>query len=96
MINNENIEQQQKQDAIDSMNGLTEIAEREAAAELMLEAKGFANSVVSITDDQADVVVAKAELSEAERAQIEDIVKRNTNVAGENIVITPMSVKAEE
>lgn len=96
VINNENIEQQQKQDAIDSMNGLTEIAEREAAAELMLEAKGFANSVVSITDDQADVVVAKAELSEAERAQIEDIVKRKTNVAGENIVITPMSVKAEE
>jgi len=78
------------------MNDLTEIAEREAAAELMLEAKGFTNSVVSITDDEADVVIAKAELSEAERAQIEDIVKRKTNVAGENIIITPMSVKSEE
>lgn len=96
VINNVNIEQAQKQNAVDSMNDLTEIAEREAAAELMLEAKGFNNSVVSITDDEADVVIAKAELSEAERAQIEDIVKRKTNVAGENIVITPMSVNAEE
>lgn len=96
VINNANIEQEQKQNAVNGMNDLTEIAEREAAAELMLEAKGFTNSVVSITDDEADVVIAKAELSEAERAQIEDIVKRKTNVAGENIIITPMSVKSEE
>lgn len=96
VINNANIEQEQKQNAVNGMNDLTEIAEREAAAELMLEAKGFTNSVVSITDNEADVVIAKAELSEAERAQIEDIVKRKTNVAGENIIITPMSVKSEE
>ncbi len=57
----------------------------------MLEAKGFKNSVVSITDDKADVVIGMAEISDSQRAQIEDIVKRKTNIAGENIVITPMT-----
>lgn len=91
VINNVNISEAQKQTAIDNMNEMTEIAEREAAAELLLESKGFQNSVVSITDEAADVVVSKAEISDTDRAQIEDIVKRKTNIAGENIVITPMA-----
>lgn len=90
VINNENISEEQKQSAIDSMNAMTGIAEKEAAAELLLESKGFANSVVSITDEAADVVISKSDLTDAERAQIEDIVKRKTNIAGENIVISPM------
>jgi len=93
VINNANISEEQKQAAVDSMNNMTEIAEREAAAELLLESKGFANSVVSITDEAADVVISKAELTDAERAQIEDVVKRKTNISGENIVISPMSVE---
>ena len=43
----------------------------------------------SISDGTADVVINQAEISEAERAQIEDIVKRKTNISGENIIITP-------
>ena len=66
------------------------IAEKEAAAELLLEAKGFSGCIVSVTDGSVDVVVNEAELSDAQRAQIEDIVMRKTEVAGENIVITPM------
>ena len=33
---------------------------------------------MSITDDQADVIVGASELSDANRAQIEDIVTRKT------------------
>lgn len=91
VINNENITEEQKQSAIDSMTAMTDQAEKEAAAELLLDSKGFVDSVVSITDGTVDVVVNKAELSEAERAQIEDIVKRKTEISGENIVITPRS-----
>ena len=69
---------------------MTEIAEKEAAAESLLSSKGFSEAVVSITDDSADVVVNAAELSEASRAQIEDIVARKTGVAAENIIITPV------
>lgn len=91
VINNANIAEEQKQSAAASMTAMTDLAEREAAAELLLEAKGYLDSVVSITDGTVDVVVNQAELDEAQRAQIEDIVKRKTDVAGENIIITPRS-----
>ena len=93
VINNSSIAQEQKQEAIDSMTELTDIAEREAAAELLLESKGFADSVVSLTDGTADVVICQSEISEAERAQIEDIVKRKTGVSGSAIIISPMSAE---
>ncbi len=91
IIDNESLTQEQKEDAIASMVNMTEIAEKEEAAELMLQAKGFENAVVNLTGDTADVVVGAAELTDAQRAQIEDIVKRKTGVEGQNIVITPMS-----
>ena len=64
--------------------------EKEAAAELLLESKGFTDAVVSITDGSVDVVIGQSEITDAQRAQIEDIVKRKTEISGENIVITTM------
>lgn len=90
IINNENLSDEQKQDAVDQMVHMTELAEKEAAAETLLASKGFSDSVVSLTDDSADVVVNAAELSDANRAQIEDIITRKTGVAAQNIVITPV------
>ncbi|MDD2960195.1 MAG: SpoIIIAH-like family protein [Lachnospiraceae bacterium] len=94
VINNENVAEEQKQTAAANMTALADAAEREAAAELLLEAKGYTDSVVSLTEGTADVVVNLAELDEAQRAQIEDIVKRKTEVTGENIIITPRSPEA--
>ncbi len=93
IINNTSIADEQKQAAIDTMIQMTDIAEREAAAETLLESKGFEDVVVSITDDTADVVVNMSEITDAKRAQIEDIMKRKTGVSAENIVITPISVE---
>lgn len=90
VINNTNITDTQKQAAIDNMISLTNIAEKEAAAEMLLDAKGYTDAVVSITEDSVDVVVNMAEVDEAGRAQIEDIVKRKTGVSAEKIVITPI------
>ena len=90
IINNTNIDDAQKQTAVDQMVAMTDIAERESAAEMLLEAKGFTNVVVSITDGIADVVLNMGEVTDAKRAQIEDIVKRKTNVTAENIIITPL------
>lgn len=95
IINNVNVTEEQKQNAIDGMTALAENAEKEEAAELLLETKGFADAVVSITDGTVDVVVGQTELSDAQRAQIEDIVKRKTEISGENIVITTMQETAE-
>ena len=93
VINNESIASEEKQAAIDNMVRMTEIADQESAAENMLQAKGFNNAVVSINEEQADVVICRQELSDAERAQVEDIVKRKTDVDVANIVITLMEVQ---
>ena len=41
------------------------------------------------------MVVPEADLEDAKRAQIEDIVKRKTGIAPENIVITPLKESEE-
>ncbi len=90
IINNETLTEAQKTDAIHSMIALTDIAEREMSAEILLEAKGFENAVVSITGSSADVCVAVSELTEVQCAQIMDIVQRKTGISAENIVISPI------
>lgn len=90
IINNINLTEAQKTDAINSMISLTDISEREMSAEILLEAKGFENAVVSITGSSADVCVAVAELTDVQCAQIIDIVQRKTGITAENIVITPI------
>ena len=90
IIDNENLSDEQKQDAVNQMEAMTDIAEKEAADETLLAYKGFSEAVVSLTQDAADVVVNAAELSDANRAQIEDIITRKTGVAAQNIVITPV------
>lgn len=77
------------------MVSLADLSEKEAAAELLLEAKGFDNVIVNLTGETADVVVPEADLEDAKRAQIEDIVKRKTGIVPENIVITPLKESEE-
>lgn len=93
IINNVNISEEQKQEAVDNMIALTDIAEKETAAEILLESKGFDDVVVSITGDSVDVVVNASELSEAQRAQIEDIIIRKTGVSPDAIVISTMATE---
>ena len=90
IIDNTNLSDEQKQDAINQMIAMTELAEKEAAVETMLASKGFSDTVVSLTAETADVVVNSAELTDANRAQIEDIITRKADIAPENIDITPI------
>ncbi|MDE7427780.1 MAG: SpoIIIAH-like family protein [Lachnospiraceae bacterium] len=94
IINNANVSETQKQEAVSSMIAMTDIAEKETAAEILLEAKGFDDAIVSIDGDSVDVVVNTSELSEAQRAQIEDIVIRKTGVSADAVVIS--TVNADE
>ena len=94
LINSANITEEQKQNAINEMVKMTDVAEKELAAETLLVAQGFDEVVVSINDACADVVVSSTQVSDSQRAQIEDIVKRKTGIEAANITITP--VKASE
>ena len=93
LINSTNITDEQKQGAIDEMVQMTDIAEKELAAETLLVAQGFNEVVVSIHDAGADVVVSSTQVSDSQRAQIEDIVKRKTGIEAANITITPVTAE---
>ena len=90
IINNENVSEAAKQDAINSMIALTDVAQKECDAMVMLQAKGFSENVVSINGEFADVCIGMNELSQVQIAQIEDIVKRKTGIPAENITISPV------
>lgn len=93
IVNNENVAEAQKEEAVNSIVELTSVSEMESATEILLEAKGFTDVVVSIVDGNADVIVNANELTEQQIAQIQDIVKRKTEFLAENIVITTVGVE---
>lgn len=91
IVNNEALSEEAKKDAVNKLVEMADIAEKEANAEMLLEAKGFTNVVVSINENSCDVVLDMGEVTDAKRAQVEDIVKRKTGVTADKIVITPLN-----
>lgn len=93
LINSTSIDEAAKQQAIQDMIRLTEISEKENAAETLLMAKGFSDPVVSIADEKVDVVINAPSITDPQRAQIEDIVKRKTEVGADQIIITLLNME---
>lgn len=93
LVNNTNLTEEQKKDAVNNVVDMTTIAEKESSAEILLGAKGFDDVVVNMMNGGVDVIVNAENLTEQQMAQIEDIVKRKTGAAIENIVITPVGVE---
>ena len=93
IINNAGIDEAAKKEAIQSMIAMTAVAEKENAAETLLQAKGFADPVVSLTDGKVDVVINAQSITDQQRAQIEDIVKRKTEVSADSIVISLLNLE---
>ncbi|MCI5623266.1 MULTISPECIES: SpoIIIAH-like family protein [Anaerostipes] len=94
IINDKTVKDSVKQDAVDKLSSLAEQMEMETATENLLGAKGFLNSIVTISNGNVDVLVNKKNLSKIERSQIEDIVVRKTGFQMEDIVIT--SIKTDD
>ncbi len=93
IVSNDVLAAEQKEDALAQMVALTEKSEKEMETEILLSSKGFTESVVSIGDDTVDVVVCAEVLSDAQLAQIMDIVTRKTEVLAENIIISQVTQK---
>lgn len=93
MLNNENVSEDQKAKCTENMMELQERIEKETAAEAMIESKGFREAYVRMDDDTVDVVVDKDTLTDAEVAQIEDIVKRKCGCEASQIRITTLQNK---
>ena len=90
MINNKNLSESKKTECVDNKIEIQKRIEKESAAESLLESKGFDETYVRIDDETVDVVINKEMLSDAEVAQIEDIVKRKTGFKANQIRISTL------
>ena len=90
MISEQTIDMEQRAVITDAMLEIQRRIERETATEAMLGARGFQEAYVRIADQYIDIVVAREALSDAELAQIEDAVRRNTGMSVSQIRVSPM------
>lgn len=88
IVNNEELTEEAKQEAVDTLVAMTTLMEKESICEQQLMAKGFDDCVVLISEDCVDVTVNRSSLTEVEKAQIEDIVTRKADCDVSQIVIT--------
>ncbi|WP_066717744.1 SpoIIIAH-like family protein [Clostridium sp. Marseille-P299] len=94
IITSADVNEEDKKAALEDYTEIANISEKENAAEILLEAKGFDGVVVNIGEGTVDVIVNCESITDAQVAQIEDIVTRKTGADIKDIVITP--VIAEE
>ena len=87
IVNDTNMTEDAKKSAVDELAKLEDSADKETAIELLLSAKGFDSSVVTVSDTNVDAVINVSELSDTDKAQIEDIIKRKTGFAADKITI---------
>lgn len=93
IIGDEALSDEAKKEAADTYVRLNDTIEMETDIETVLAAKGYTDVVVTIGDESVDVTLGAAELDDAERAQIEDIVTRKTCYNISNVAISMMDGK---
>lgn len=89
VINDETVSDKEKTSAVEAMVEITKSSELENTIETLLEAKGFSNVIVTVSDNQVDVIIDEQEITDRKRAQIEETIKRKTDISADKIVITP-------
>jgi stage III sporulation protein AH len=88
VINGETTDSISVEDATAAYLRLAENMGMEADAETVLAAKGYANAVVSISENSVDVIIEREELDDISRAQIEEVVVRKTGCSVDCVVIS--------
>ena len=88
IVNNIELSEEEKKSAVDKVAELTDISEKELAAETLIMSKGIENVIVNMVDGNVEVIIVAESLDNATKIQIEDIVKRKFEVEGENITIS--------
>ena len=90
ILESENSTEDAKKEAEASLSSLAAKQEQELVLEGYILAKGFNDAVVSFTDNYVNVMVKSSELSEAEVAQIVEVVQEQTSKSIDNIKIIPV------
>ena len=91
IMNNENLSEKQREAAADNLMTMTKNAEKEANIQSALTAKGISQTLVTISESGVEVLVGSSSITDTQRAQIEDTVKREADVEISDIVISLMN-----
>ena len=87
IINDRNTNEETRAEALNiKLNTITN-TEKETFVENMIVAKGFDDAIVYLSDQSINIVVNSEKLTEKDVAQIVDIVKRETDIAMDDIII---------
>lgn len=92
LIESQDLSDEQKKDVVKEYLELNNIADLENSIEILLEAKGFDGVVVSIDNEDVEVIINAANITDQQVAIIEEEVKRKANVTAEHITIVPTVV----
>lgn len=90
IINSESASADAKTAAEASKNELVAKMESELNLEGLIKAKGFEDAIISTSSSNINVIVKSAALTDAEVAQIVEIIQGQTNYNLENIKIIPV------
>lgn len=93
VIGDEALSDEARNEAADTYVKLSDTIEMETDVETALAAKGYADAIVTISDESVDVSVTSETLTDTERAQIEDIVTRKTGYSIADIAISMLGDK---
>lgn len=89
IIGTESLSEENKQVAVNELMEIERIRDIETASEIMLEAKGFSDTLVYMQDKRVDVVVNAEKITEQDLAQIMDVVKSQTKMKANQIFVNP-------
>lgn len=90
ILESQNATEEAKTQAQTNLDSLAGTSKKELALESLILAKGFEDVVVSFTENYVNVMVKAKELTEAEVAQIVDVVQKQTQKSIDNIKIIPV------
>lgn len=87
IINNENASEEVRLEALNVRLNTVTNTDKEVFLENMIMAKGFEDAIVYLGDQSINIVVNSGDLTEKDVAQIVDIVRRETSIPMDNIII---------
>ena len=91
VVENEGAAEAVKTQALADLSKLAMSIEQEANIETLIMAKGFENCVAVINGDTARIIVSGSQLTQAQIAQINEIVYEETKILPVNVTITEKS-----
>lgn len=87
MLDNDNLTDEDKQEALSVIKQLAQRVEKESNIETLLKAKGFEKAVAVIGDNNITVLVSSDGITTAQSMQIQDIITAETGISLGNIKI---------